>query len=29
MNSKIRQSLRIIWAITAKDIVDGLKNKQH
>ncbi|UCF61018.1 MAG: ABC transporter permease [Anaerolineaceae bacterium] len=27
MNTNIRQSLRIIWAITAKDIVDGLKNK--
>jgi hypothetical protein len=27
MNINIRQNLRIIWAITAKDIVDGLKNK--
>jgi ABC-type Na+ efflux pump permease subunit len=27
MKTNIRQNLRIIWAITAKDIVDGLKNK--
>jgi hypothetical protein len=27
INTKIRQNFRIIWAITAKDIVDGIKNK--
>jgi hypothetical protein len=27
MNTNLRQNLRIIWAITAKDIVDGIKNK--
>jgi ABC-2 type transport system permease protein len=27
MNTKIRQNIRIIWAITAKDIVDGIKNR--
>ena len=27
MNINIRQNLRIIWAIAAKDIVDGIKNK--
>lgn len=27
MNAIIRQNFRIIWAITAKDIVDGIKNK--
>jgi hypothetical protein len=27
MGSKLSETLRIIWAITRKDIVDGLKNK--
>ncbi len=27
MDTQIRQNLRIIWAITVKDIVDGIKNK--
>lgn len=27
MNTNFHQNLRIIWAITAKDIVDGIKNK--
>ncbi len=27
MKTQIRRNLRIIWAITAKDIVDGIKNK--